>query len=264
MFRVLLSVCLIIGINQQASAQPELVAPGERAPGIAKILRGTTECREPALDNAPCATEYWTMYVHTDGSRYMHVVSDNIRAGEARHAMVWVDPDGETREAYLNTWSTSGVIGSAYVVKREDSTDVAASDIAFERASEGMIVENVEAFDRLDSIGVGPASADGLHFLNYDFDAPGEQPHGIYWMGGSRHETMVGNIVTSEYTYLGEEELTLRDGTTVTADRFRMISGTEVWLTKEDRAMLKMDLKFGDVDGSIFETVSLDIATPGR
>jgi len=83
-------------------------------------------------------------------------------------------------------------------------------------------------------------------------------------MGGSRHETMVGNIVTSEYTYLGEQEMTLKDGTTVMADHFRMISGTEVWLTKEDRAMLKMDLKFGDVDGSIFETVSLDISMPGR
>jgi hypothetical protein len=245
-------------------AQGDMIPPADRTPGISKIIRGTTECREPALNNAPCATEYWTMYVHKDGSRYMHVVSDNFRAGEARHAMVWVDPEGETREAYMNNWSTEGVLGSAYVVKRDESADVAASDIAFERADEGVVVENVEAFDRLDSLGVGPASADGLHFLNYNFDAPGEQPHGIYWMGGSRHGTMVGNIVTSEYTYLGEQELTLKDGKIVVADHFRMISGTEVWLTKEDRAMLKMDLKFGNVDGSIFETVSFDIDTPER
>lgn len=256
----LLTACTLASfVATLAQAQPSFIDPADRTPGIVKILRGTTECREPGMDNAPCATEYWTMYVHDDGSRYMHVVSDNFRAGEARHAMLWVDPDGTTREAFLNTWSQDGVIGSAYVVKKGESAEVAASDLSFERAGEGIIKEEVEAFDRLDSLGVGPASADGMHFLQYDFDAPGEQPHGIYWMGGSRHETMIGNIVTSEYTYLGEEEFTLPNGQTLDADRFRMISGTEVLLTKVDRALLRMDLKFGDVDGSIFETVSLDI-----
>lgn len=245
-------------------AQPSFIDPADRTPGIIKVIRGTTQCHEPTKGNVPCATEYWSMYVHDDGSRYMHVVSDNFRAGEARHAMLWVDPDGTTREAYMNNWSRKGVLGSAFVVKKDESVDVAASDLMFERSSEGIFKEEVEAFDRLDSIGVGPASADGMHFLQYDFDAPGEQPHGIYWMGGSRHETMVGNIVTSEYTYLGEEEFKVADGKTVMADRFRMISGTEVVLTKVDRAMLRMDLKFGDVDGSVFETVSLEIVDVER
>lgn len=245
------------------AAQPTMVAPEDRTPGIVKILRGTTECREPEKNNAPCASEYWSMYVHNDGSRYMHVVSDNIRAGEARHAMLWVDPDGTTREAYMNNWSRGGVLGSAYVVMKDQVASVAASDIKFERANEGIIVEDVEAFDQLDSIATGPASADGLHFLKFDFDAPVDQPHGIYWMGGSRHETMIGNIVTSEYTYLGEAEFTFPNGQTMIADKFRMLSGTEVLLTKEDRALLKMDLKFGDVTGSIFETVTLDIVEIG-
>ena len=245
------------------SAQPAMIDPADRKPGIVKVLRGTTQCHEPLKNNAPCASEYWSMYVHDDGSRYIHVVSDNFRAGEARHAMLWVDAEGTTREAFMNNWSRQGVLGSAYVVKKEEGVSVAASDLMFPRANEGLFIEEVEAFDRIDSLGVGPASADGMHFLKYDFSAPGEQPHGIYWMGGSRHETMVGNIVTSEYTYLGEEEFKLADGETLIADHFSMISGTEVWLTKEDRAMLKMDLKFGDVTGSIFETVTLDILEIG-
>lgn len=246
------------------TAQPGFIEPVDRKPGIVKILRGVTECREPMKDDAPCASEYWSMYVHDDGSRYMHVVSDNFRAGEARHAIIWVDADGTPREAYMNNWSRSGVLGSAYVVKRQNSASVAVSDIMFDRAGEGMIIEEVKAFDRIDSLAAGPASADGLHFLKYDFDAPGEQLRGVYWMGGSRYKTMVGNIVTSQYTYLGEEEFTLPDGTTLIADKFRMISGTEVLLTKEDRAMLRMNLKFGDVTGSIFETVSLDIVEIGQ
>ena len=245
------------------SAQSDLIPPEDRSPSIVKIIRGTTECREPSKDNAPCATEYWTMYVHADGNRYMHVVSDNMRAGQARHAMVWIDPKGDTREGYLNTWTKNGVIGSAYVVKGEETVDVAASDLMFERADEGMIREDVEAFYQLDSIGVGPASADGLHFLHYDFDAPGEQPHGVYWMGGTRHDTMVGVVSLSEYTYLGEEEITIADGKTFTADTFEMLSGTKVWLTKEDRILLRMDLVFGNLEGSVFELTSLDITEVG-
>ena len=258
-----LTVIALLLAPLSASAQPEMISPEDRKPSIVKIIRGTTECREPSKDDAPCASEYWTMYFHEDDSRYMHVVSDNFRAGQARHAMVWVDPEGEIREGYLNTWTKNGVIGSAYAVKREETVDVAASDLMFERAEEGMIREEVEAFYQLDSIGVGPASADGLHFLHYDFDAPGEQPHGVYWMGGTRHDTMVGVVSLSEYTYLGEEEVTIADGKTFTADKFEMLSGTQVWLTKEDRVLLRMALSFGTVAGSVFETVSLDITEIG-
>lgn len=261
--RLIITGLVLAFSSSLVSAQDEFIPPAERKPSIVKILNGTTQCREPEKDNAPCATEHWSMYVHEDGSRYMHVVSDNFRAGQARHAMMWVDPKGETREAYLNTWTKEGVIGSAYAVKREETVDVAASDLMFERADEGMIREEVEAFYQLDSLGVGPASADGLHFLHYDFDAPGEQPHGVYWMGGTRHETMVGVVSLSEYTYLGEEEITLADGQTFLADTFEMLSGTKVWLTKEDRALLRMDLVFGTVAGSIFETVSMTITKPG-
>lgn len=253
----------ILAAPVYAPAQVETIEPEARSPGIVRIIRGATQCREPARDNAPCATEYWTLYVHADGNRYMNVVSDNVRFGQARHAMVWVDPEGDTREAYLNTWTKDGVIGSAYVVKRDDSVDVAASDLEFERAGEGMIREEVEALSQLDSIGVGPASADGLHFLHYDFDAPGKQPHGIYWMGGTLHGTMVGVIALSQHTYLGEEEITIADGQTFMADKFEMLSGTKVWLTRKDRILLRMDLYFGAVYGSVFELVSLDITEVG-
>ena len=204
------------------------------------------------------------MYVHSDGSRYMHVAGESYRAGEARHAMVWVEPGGGIREAFMHNWSRKGSLGAAYVVLKDQSADVAASDRAFERAKEGMIKENVEAFDKVDSIGVGPASADGLHFLTFDFSKPKEQPHGVYWMGGSRHGTMVGNFVTSEYTYLGEVKTKLPDGTSITADHFRMLSGTEVWVTKEDRVMLRMDLKFGEVTGSRFDLVDYSATTVGK
>ena len=78
-------------------------------------------------------------------------------------------------------------------------------------------------------------------------------------MGGTLHGTMVGVIALSRHTYLGEEEITIADGKTFTADKFEMLSGTRVWLTREDRILLRMDLVFGASKGSIFELASLDI-----
>ena len=251
-----------LGLFTSLTAFAQVLSPEDRSPGVVKVLKGVTECREPDADDAPCGIEYWSMYVHADGSRYMHVMADNHRAGEARHAMIRVDSDGETQEAFMNNWSKDGVLGSAYAVRREAHVDVAVSDTNLPRSDDGLYTEEVEAFDQLDSLATGPASADGLHFLTFDFDKPEDQPHGVYWFGGSRHDTMVGNIVTSEYTYIGEADMTLKDGTELTADHFRMLSGTEVWLTKEDRALVRMDLKFGYE--STWELTSLEIIEPGR
>ncbi len=121
-----------IVIAAVALAQPTMIDPADRKPGIVKILQGTTQCREPSKNDASCASEYWSMYVHDDVSRYMHVVSDNIRAGEVRHAMLWVDPDRATRGAYMNSWSRSGVLGSAFVMKKGETATVVSAEIAEE------------------------------------------------------------------------------------------------------------------------------------
>lgn len=257
-----ISILTLLGTllsTQSILAQSEIISPEDRKPGIVKIIRGETHCREPSKNDARCVSEYWSMYVHDDGSRYIHVVADNMRGAKADHAMLWVDKNGETREGYKNTWTRKGVLGSAYVVKQEETVDVAVSDLMFERADEGMIQEKVESAYDLDFLAIGPVAADGLHFFHYDFEESGEQPHGVYWMGGSQNGTMIGVIAPTTHTYLGEEEITLADGKTFTADVFKLLSGTKLWLTKEDRVLLRMDLEHGIFAGSIFETTNLEI-----
>ena len=231
--------------------------------GIAKTIRGKTICTDTNNENRPCGVERWTMYVHNNGQRYLHVISSSNTFNETRHAMIRVDADNHVREAFMSNVDGDGILGSTYVVLQGVGAQVTATDIGFEGASGEPKTEYVDAFDTADSIGTGPNSGDGLHFLAYDYDAPGEQPHSVYWAGGSRQGTMVGGFVTSEYTFLGKTELTLADGQTVAANHFRMLSGTEIWLTDPDCGILKMSLKFGPGVGLEFETTELEIREGG-
>ena len=254
--KYLFCLCLFLGFGVAAQAQ-------DYGAGLAKIIRGKTVCTDSNKDGESCGVELWTMYVHKNGQRYLHVMSTRRTFDETRHAMVRVDADNRVREAFMSKLYGGEILGSTYVVLQGIGAHVTATDIGFEGATGEPKTEYVEAFEAADSIGIGPNSGDGLHFLDYDYDAPGEQPHSVYWMGGSRNGTMVGGFATSEYTFLGKVNLTLADGQTVTANHFRMLSGTEIWLTDPDCGILKMSLKFGPGDGLEFETTELEITDGG-
>lgn len=251
---------LVCGAVQSAHAASESVEAGA---GVAKVIQGKTICRDTNNENAICGVERWTMYVHNNGVRYLHVLASSNTFNESRHAMIRVGADNHVKEAFMSNVSGGGVLGSTYVVLQGLGAHVTATDIGFEGTTGEPKTEYVEAFEAADSIGTGPNSGDGLNFLDYDYDAPGEQPHSVYWVGGSRQGTMVGGFVTSEYTFLGQEDLTLSDGQTVTANHFRMLSGTEIWVTDPDCGILKMTLNFGPGIGLEFETTELEIRVGG-
>jgi len=258
-FTVAFSSFLMI-LTPSVQADSETVVAGA---GVSRVIEGRTICRDTNNDNAICGVERWTMYVHNNGARYLHVIASSNTFDETRHAMIRVGADNHVREAFMSNVAGGGVLGSTYVVLQGLGAHVTATDIGFNSAAGVPSTEYVEAFDAPDSIGTGPNSGDGLHFLSYDYEAPGEQPHSVYWAGGSRQGTMVGGFVTSEYTFLGKEDLTLADGQTVTANHFRMLSGTEIWLTDPDCGILKMTLNFGPGVGLEFETTELIITHGG-
>ncbi len=257
----IMTVLLFVGLGLIAVAAPR--AADNVGSGLAKIIRGKTECVDTNKNNTSCGVERWTMYVHNNGERYLHVVAASNTFDEARHAMIRVGADHHVKEAFMSTVASAGVLGSTYVVLQGLGAHVTATDIGFEGATGAPKTEYVEAFDAADSIGTGPNSGDGLNFLDYDYDAPGEQPHSVYWAGGTRQGTMIGGFVTSEYTFMGTEDLTLANGMTVTANHFRMLSGTEIWVTDPDCGLLKMKLNFGPGIGLEFETTELEIVTQG-
>ncbi len=105
----LTSLCLVVAVGFGAQAE-------DYGAGIAKVIRGKTECTDTNNGNRPCGVERWTMYVHNNGQRYLHVVSTSNTFNETRHAMVRVDTDNHVREAFMSNVDGDGILGSTYVV----------------------------------------------------------------------------------------------------------------------------------------------------
>jgi hypothetical protein len=226
---------------------------------IVKLLRGKTVCTDSSPNSQSCGSDHWTVYVHSDGSRAMHVTSETARNGEVRHALIIVDADGTPHEAFMHNRSETGALGSTFVVLKEFTAETAINDVGLGAPEHGIDRADIETPEPAHSLSTGPASADGLHFLRYDFVKAGEQSRNVYWMGGSRQGSMLGSFRPTSHTYLGEATLTLPNGEDVRVDHFRMLSGTEAWLTKEDRMVVRMDLKFGNISGSRYDLIEYDI-----
>lgn len=229
---------------------------------IKRIVRGRTVCSDTNNGDAYCGTEHWTLFTHSDDTRYLHVVADSPRDKSVKHAVVRIRDGGDVAEAFASVTRENRFLGSTLVAPKEDANYVAVDDSSFEGENAGVRLEKVELLGDGTSIGTGPATADGLHFISYDQEAGGPQQRPIYWVGG-RYGTMVGATVISENTLVGKEDMTLADGSTHEATRFRMVSGTEVWLLEPDFALLRMDLKFGS-EGLRFDTVELVVSEQPR
>jgi hypothetical protein len=254
-----LIACGIAGtpsLHAEQSAQAPQETSGTT---ITKILRGKTVCAGITDRDQICGIEHWSVYVHQDGSRTMHVASETTRNEEVRHTLITVDADGTPHEAFMHNRSKTGAIGSSFAVLSEKSVETVINDSGFGSDKKTLTIANIDAPASADSLSTGPASADGLHFLKYDFETAGEQPRNIYWMGGSRQGTMVGSFRPTTLEYLGEVVLKLPDGQATTTDHFRMMTGTEIWLTKEDRVVVRMDPKFGNIAGTRYELTEYEV-----
>lgn len=254
----ILSVAAMLAGCSSSSEGPVLVA-GDH---IERIVRGRTVCRDTNNGDAYCGTEHWTMFSHADGTRYLHVIADSPRDESVKHAVVRIRDGGDVAEAFASVTREGRFLGSTLVTPKADANYVAVDDTSFEGENANVRVEKVELLGDATSIGTGPATADGLHFINYDQNTGGPQQRPIYWVGG-RYGTMVGATVISENTLVGKEPMTLADGSSHEATRFRMVSGTEVWLLEPDFALLRMDLKFGSA-GLRFDTVELVISEQAK
>ena len=253
MLATLVAAATIAGCS--SGSEGPLLAAGDH---IERIVRGRTVCSDTNNGDAYCGTEHWTLFTHSDGTRYLHVVADSNRDKSVKHSVVRVRDGGDVAEAFASVTRDNRFLGSTLVTPKEDANYVAVDDTSFEGENAAVRLERVELLGEATSIGVGPATADGLHFINYDQKSGGPQQRPIYWVGG-RYGTMVGATVISENTLIGKETMTLADGSKHEATRFRMVSGTEVWLLEPDFALLRMDLKFGP-EGLRFDTVELVVS----
>ncbi len=265
---VVLSGCatgpLAPAVQAQASSEaarpsgpPETVLPPTST--LLRHYQGTTVCTAP--DGSHCGTDYWSMYRHQDGSRVIHVASETARAGEVRHASIVIEADGMVGEAFMHNRSPSQALGSSYVIQTDEGVEQAIyNNVGF--GTPGGIEQSKVASGsprKARSIGVGPAASDGIHFFNVRPEEGEGQDHQVFWMGGSFSGSMAGVFRSTTYTSMGEEAITMPQGYDIPTDHYKMASGSEVWLTKDSRIVVRADVRFGPGPAMRYELKDLKV-----
>ncbi|WP_321326105.1 hypothetical protein [uncultured Parasphingorhabdus sp.] len=257
-------LALLAALGGGIAAAAETHEATDSGANLQRLYRGTTVCTAP--DGKNCGTDYWNLFVQKDGSRVLQVASETARAGEVRHATIVIEADGIAREAFMHNRSMSGALGSAYVVQTDAGVDQAVhATEALKTPTDGIELSSVSSdkSQKERSIGTGPVVADGSHFLNYDIAAAGDQAREVFWMGGSFGGTMAGSFRPTTYTLVGEESIAMPQGYEIPTDHFRMASGSEVWLTKGSRIVVRADVRFGPGPALRYELTELNVTPFG-
>ena len=110
---------------------------------LQRHYRGTMGCT--AEDGSNCGAEHWSMFLHADGSRVLHIASETARAGEVRHAMIVVGADEVIDEAFMHNRSRTDSLGSTFVLQSDEGVDQAIHNATgLTPDSQGIEVSSVE------------------------------------------------------------------------------------------------------------------------
>ena len=255
---VLAAAALVCATASAADEQAVEANPVDKAT-VATIIRGKTVCRDTNQDNAICGVEHWTLFVNKSGSRYLQVVSDDVRIGFSRQVMLWIDPNKKVREGYVNVTSQGKFVGSTFVVLRGGKAYVTTDDSEFKGEGPNVRMSIIDQPEALSSIGAGPVSADTVHLMDQERTVGTSLAKSVYWVGGQFAPTMVGGFFESETEFLGRDDMVLANGKKVVGAHFRLKKGSELWVLEPYDILLKMKLQFGPVKGHVYETTELDI-----
>ncbi|MEQ8509048.1 MAG: hypothetical protein RIB43_08595 [Rhodospirillaceae bacterium] len=177
--------------------------------------------------------ERFHMNVYTDGSRAMNMWHD-LSARDAQFTVILrVNDAFRPQEAFLSYWVANGFKGST-LIRVEDATLSASANGPAGLHNQTLTVPATF------SIGTHPVSADGWHLASDSGENGAEQTSKIYSLEASADLTKppLGTLRDLTFKRIGEETLTVPAGTfeTIHYD----LSGSQVWVTKQDRLMVRM------------------------
>ncbi|MBT5241915.1 MAG: hypothetical protein HN793_09260 [Rhodospirillaceae bacterium] len=185
--------------------------------------------------------ERFHMNVYSDGSRTMNMWHD-LSARSAQFTVVHrVAADFRPIETYLSYWVANGFKGSTIIRVNGDSLTASANGPAGQH-DQSMDVPAVF------SVGTHPVSADGWHLWSDSGEVGVDQTSKIYSLEASTDVTKppLGTLRDLAFNRLGKETITVPAGTfeTIHYD----LSGSQVWITEQDRLMVRMVIERFDRD----------------
>jgi len=177
--------------------------------------------------------ERFHMNVYADGSRTMNMWHD-LKARSAQFTVIHrVEANFRPIETFVSYWVANGFKGSTLIRIDGDTLTASASGPA------GQHDQTIPVPDVF-SVGTHPVSADGWHLWSDNGESGVDQSSKIYSMEASADVTKppLGTVRDLAFKRIGEETITVPAGTfdTIHYD----LSGSQVWITKEDRLMVRM------------------------
>lgn len=177
--------------------------------------------------------ERFHMNVYSDGSRTMNMWHD-LSARSAQFTVVHrVAANFRPIETFLSYWVANGFKGSTLIRVDGDTLTASASGPA------GQHDQSIEVPTGF-SVGTHPVSADGWHLWSDSGEAGADQSSKIYSLEASADVTKppLGTMRDLAFKRIGKETITVPAGTfeTIHYD----LSGSQVWITEQDRLMVRM------------------------
>ena len=229
---VAISLLLTFPLCAQVSpgAEPENTGPNVN---VLRWAEGKFAYRS-LKDQRDRGWERYRLTVHPDGSRTMLMWHDVFARNSQFTVMYRATKDFRPIQAFISYWTAAGFKGTALInVEGDKLTSISTGP-------SGQQTETITVPSRF-SLGSHPVSADGWHMAAEDAKAKGIQTGTVYSMEASTDLSRlpVGTLRPQEFKNLGQETIT------VPAGQFEcthyQVSGTvDVWITSEDRLMVRM------------------------
>lgn len=214
-----------------AVTDPGVQPPGN--PGIVRSARGTYEYRAIS-DGRLTGSETFELTVAPDGVRTMRASTDIFSRGVQANVVLRAAPSFRPLDAYVGISTNGALKGSGFFIAGPSKLDAVVVG-ADGRQTHSQITVPVQF-----SFGTHPLSLDGWSGWYLD-PVPGKITHGTIYLinGDARNDRpMLGQLTPVDIEYVGAETITVPAGT-FAAQHFRVAGSAELWVTGQDRLLVK-------------------------
>ena len=209
-------------------------------------------------DGRARGTEDFHLTVHADGSRSLTMWHDIFARHSQFSVNLNIDAAQRPTAAFISYWTVDGYKGSTYI--KVDGSQL----LADYRGQRGDLKQTL-AVPAQFSIGSHPVAGDGWHTFNCD-GAVGRPGHArVYSMEATADlsRPMLGELTDMPCEAFGAERITVPGGTFDTL-HFRLGGVSDIWITRQDRMMVKFTTEKFDRAYTLVELQGEGFAVPAH
>ena len=212
-----------------------LAAPGARSLARAGVVRWAKGryAYTTFKDGRARGTEDFHLTVHRDGSRSLTMWHDIFARHSQFSVSLNIDAAQRPTEAFISYWTVAGYKGSTHI--RVDGPQLSADY----RGQAGDLKQTL-AVPAQFSIGSHPVAGDGWHTFSCDAAVGKPGMARVYSMEATADlsKPMLGELTDMPCEAFGAERISVPGGTFDTL-HFRLGGGSDIWITQQDRMMVK-------------------------